>query len=86
MSGHAASSFSLAFFLIPLFRNRFRYFTLFIIAWAAMVAYSRVYLGVHYPADIVCGALFGALLGFLFSRLFFLFRGKIFSQDNSFGK
>ncbi len=78
MSSHAASSFTLAFFLIPIFRDRFHYFKPFIIVWAAMVAYSRVNLGVHYPADIVCGALLGMLLGFLFSKLFFLLKGRIF--------
>ncbi|OQX82404.1 MAG: hypothetical protein B6D64_00335 [Bacteroidetes bacterium 4484_276] len=74
ISGHASSSFSLAIFLIPVFRGRFRYFTPLIIMWASLVAYSRVYLGVHYPADIVCGALLGILLGYLFAKLFFLLK------------
>ncbi len=81
MSGRAASSFSLAFFLSPLFRYPFHYFKPFIIVWAAMVAYSRVYLGVHYPADIICGALLGMLLGFLFSKLFFLLKRWIFRDS-----
>jgi undecaprenyl-diphosphatase len=78
MSGHAASSFSLAVFLIPLIGTRLRYFKLFLIFWATTVAYSRVYLGVHYPGDIFCGALLGILLGYIFSRLFFLLEGKVF--------
>ena len=78
MSGHAASSFSLATFLIPIIGGRFKYFKLFLIFWASMVAYSRVYLGVHYPADIICGAMFGILLGLILSKLFFLLKDKIF--------
>jgi len=70
MSGHAASSFALATFLIALIGDRFRYFKVFLILWAMLVAYSRVYLGVHYPADILCGALLGILLGYLFSKIF----------------
>jgi undecaprenyl-diphosphatase len=80
MSGHAASSFSLAVFLIPIIGTRFRYFKLFLILWAIVVAYSRVYLGVHYPADIICGAILGILLGFLFSKLFFILKGKLFQE------
>lgn len=80
ISGHASSSFSLAIFLITLFRGRFRYFTPLIIIWASLVTYSRIYLGVHYPADVILGALFGILLGFIFNKLFFLLKDKIYPQ------
>lgn len=60
ISGHAANSFALATFISLLFRNR--WVTTGMIFWAAVVSYSRVYLGVHYPGDIICGALLGVLL------------------------
>jgi undecaprenyl-diphosphatase len=72
-SSHASNSFALAIFLLPFFRNKYRNFSLFIISWAAVVAYSRIYLGVHFPGDVIVGALIGSLLGFLFSRIFFFF-------------
>ena len=77
MSGHAANVFALALLLIPFFKSRYRYFPLFIIVWAAVVSYSRIYLGVHYPGDILVGALLGASIGFGYSRIYFLiFRPK----------
>ncbi len=60
VSGHAANSFALATFISLLFRNR--WITTGMIFWAAVVSYSRIYLGVHYPGDIICGALLGVLL------------------------
>jgi undecaprenyl-diphosphatase len=39
-----------------------------LVFWAAIVAYSRVYVGVHYPIDILCGALFGSAIGLVFAR------------------
>ncbi len=63
VSSHAANTFGVAFFLSNLFKNR--YFSLFIFLWASVVSYSRIYLGVHYPFDILGGAALGCLLGFL---------------------
>lgn len=58
VSSHAANTFGLATFLALLIRARF--FTVFIFTWASLVSYSRIYLGVHYPGDIICGAILGA--------------------------
>ena len=58
---HAANSFALASFLTLLFANR--KLSLFIFAWAVLNSYSRVYLGVHYPGDLLVGAIIGTAAG-----------------------
>jgi undecaprenyl-diphosphatase len=72
VSSHAGNSFALALFLIPFLKNYFKWFGVFIIIWAALVSYSRIYLGVHFPGDVVGGAIIGALIGFTFSKVYFL--------------
>lgn len=63
VSSHAANTFGVAFFLANLFKNK--YFSIFIFLWASVVSYSRIYLGVHYPFDILGGAALGGIIGFL---------------------
>jgi len=61
ISSHATNSFALAIFLILVMKSRS--FMLVMFVWAAIVSYSRIYLGVHYPADIAVGALVGGIIG-----------------------
>jgi undecaprenyl-diphosphatase len=62
-SSHAANTMGIAFFLWLLFGKRYRWmWSLFI--WATVVAYSRIYLGVHYPGDILVGMMLGLLSGY----------------------
>lgn len=63
VSSHAANSFGVALFLTLIFKRRL--FTFVIFAWALILSYSRIYLGVHYPGDIICGALIGLGSGYL---------------------
>lgn len=64
VSGHSANSFALATFSYMLFKNRFTWIWLAFI-WAALVAYSRIYLGVHYPGDIIVGGIIGSCFAYL---------------------
>jgi undecaprenyl-diphosphatase len=61
VSSHAANTFGVATFLVVWFKHK--WLTISLLLWAAVVSYSRIYLGVHYPADILCGALLGAACG-----------------------
>lgn len=63
-SSHAANSFGMAVFLFLVFKKTYRWFVYFLI-WAALVSYSRIYVGVHYPGDVMTGALVGCLFAFL---------------------
>lgn len=62
-SGHAANAFAVAFFIIAIAKNRRNYIIPVAITYASLISYSRIYLGVHYPGDIITGALIGTLLG-----------------------
>jgi undecaprenyl-diphosphatase len=62
VSSHAANTFAMASFLAFLFHKK--WFTILILSWALIVSYSRIYLGVHYPGDILGGAILGALIGY----------------------
>ncbi len=66
-SCHAANSFALAVYAAVLLKRRA--FTFFILIWAAVNCYSRIYLGVHYPGDLIVGAIIGALIGFICCRI-----------------
>lgn len=63
VSSHAANSFALAIFITLFFKLRWVSMAMFI--WAAIVSYSRIYLGVHYPFDIMGGAMVGLASGVL---------------------
>lgn len=64
VSSHATNALALAVFIYLHFKKYSRYW-LFIFLWTAIVAYTRIYLGVHYPSDLICGGILGALIGAL---------------------
>jgi undecaprenyl-diphosphatase len=68
-SGHASNSFALATYFSMIFSARFSKIQYLLFFIAALIAYSRVYIGVHFPIDIISGALFGSLWAFVFFKL-----------------
>ena len=68
-SAHASNTFFLATYLGFLLKDKLRWFPYIIFTWAVVVSYSRIYLGVHFPIDILVGAFVGILLGVIFSLL-----------------
>jgi undecaprenyl-diphosphatase len=70
VSSHAANTFAFAALSASILKNKWYYTFIFI--WAVVVSYSRIYLGVHFPGDVLCGALLGLVTGY---GLYFGFRG-----------
>ncbi|MBD0851033.1 phosphatase PAP2 family protein [Maribacter arenosus] len=69
-SAHAANSFAIVLFFTILLRKSFKYIGFLLFLWAIIVAYSRIYIGVHFPLDIITGALIGMGMGWIFAMLY----------------
>lgn len=70
VSSHATNSFDVAFLSLMFIKKR--WYTICIILWATVIGYSRIYLGVHYPGDVICGSLLGAFIGWSMYSLYVL--------------
>lgn len=68
-SSHASNNFAITVFLMFLFRRRFQWLPAVLIIYTLIMSYSRIYLGIHYPGDILAGAVVGCGLGYLFGKL-----------------
>ena len=68
-SSHAANTFGIAMFLSCLLKVEKPWIN-WLFLWAALVSYTRIYLGVHYPGDIIVGALIGVAFGWLVFKLY----------------
>lgn len=68
-SGHSSNSMAAAIFAGLTLRPYYKNLIFILLFWSAVVAYSRIYVGVHYPLDIICGLTFGAITGFAFYKL-----------------
>jgi len=76
ISSHASNSFALAFFMALLFRNFWGFALLF--SWAVVIGFSRIYLGVHYPFDILGGMFWGLFVSLL---VYYIYKMKIKDFD-----
>ncbi|WP_372754654.1 phosphatase PAP2 family protein [Mariniflexile sp.] len=68
-SGHSSNSMAAAVFAGLILKPYYKNLLFIMLFWSAIVAYSRIYVGVHYPLDIICGFTFGAISGFMFYKL-----------------
>jgi undecaprenyl-diphosphatase len=73
-SSHAANTFAATTFLVLLFRDK-KQGMAWLFIWCTLVSYTRIYLGVHYPLDILSGALLGTVLAFVVYGIYRLFPG-----------
>lgn len=69
-SSHAANHFGMATFFFISFRHYFKKWTLLVFLWATAVCYAQIYVGVHYPFDILGGALAGVIIGLMTGGFF----------------
>ena len=69
-SSHAANHFGMAMFLFYTLKPWFGKWGLLFFLWGFGISFSQVYVGVHYPLDIICGGLIGILIGYLSGRSF----------------
>jgi undecaprenyl-diphosphatase len=81
-SGHAANTMAVATFLFFNFKHKIKYFGLLFL-WPLIFAYSRIYLGLHYPIDILTGYLFGFIFGFLMFKIYKFAQLKYFPQKDN---
>ncbi|MDR0795649.1 MAG: phosphatase PAP2 family protein [Tannerella sp.] len=80
ISGHACNAFGFATFLLLFLRRRL--ITVSMLIWSTLMAYSRIYLGVHFISDIIPGALAGCIIGFLCYKLYVTVRRKLLKKNN----
>lgn len=75
-SGHASNAFAVAFFMITVAASKRRYIIPVALLYAILTSYSRIYLGVHFPGDVLAGAIMGALFGTAFAFAHSIVRNK----------
>ena len=77
ISGHASNSMAACFFLYTVLKSRVKYIEIMFL-WPLVFAYSRIYLGLHYPGDILVGYIWGILMALLVLKLYVKLRDKYF--------
>lgn len=80
VSGHATTSMAVTTFIYLLFKDKFKWTVLFYI-YPLLFAYSRIYMGKHYPADILCGYTLGVIEAILYLKLAKYLMNKWFDKN-----
>jgi membrane-associated phospholipid phosphatase len=69
ISAHATNHFAIGIFFSFIFRTHYTWMLYVALLWAGLISFSQVYVGVHYPIDVICGALLGSMLGYFAARI-----------------
>ncbi len=80
-SSHAANTFSIATFLTLALQKYRPWSAILLFFWALLSSYSRIYIGFHYPGDIVCGAILGTLVGLMLWKVFQIVQKKVWKSE-----
>ena len=83
VSGHSTTSFAATTFMILTLKKYYKYSSLLLI-WPILFAYSRIYIGVHFPIDIFAGMMLGILEGFIFYKISLVFLKKVSENRSTF--
>ena len=75
-SSHAANHFGLAMLVFMTLQPLFKKYTFLFFIWAAIIGYAQIYVGVHYPLDVLVGTCIGLLVGYGMSKLYFKIEGN----------
>lgn len=73
-SSHATNHFALGMFLLVIFRKRWKPIIWLSLGWAASISFAQIYVGVHYPTDIIAGAILGSIIGIFTATIFLYFQ------------
>jgi undecaprenyl-diphosphatase len=76
-SSHATNHFGVAIFVFVTLSSIFKKWKWLLILWAALISYAQIYVGVHYPSDVLCGAILGSFIGYCIAN-FYKHQHKIF--------
>lgn len=70
ISNHAANHFGMAAFFFVTYRHLLKNWGVVALVWAGLIGYAQIYVGVHYPLDVLCGALLGLCFGITMGSIF----------------
>ncbi len=81
-SSHATNHFGFAVFVFITLKDVLKAWRYLFLLWAATISYGQVYVGVHYPIDILCGALLGTCIGYGTAMLFYKKIGTVWETGH----
>ncbi|OIP01473.1 MAG: hypothetical protein AUJ98_04285 [Bacteroidetes bacterium CG2_30_33_31] len=81
VSSHASNMFAVAISVWLFIKKLYPKSLIWLLLWASLISYSRIYLGVHFPADVIVGGLLGSAMAFICYKIFVKIFKKRFSSE-----